>query len=565
MNGLTRFANGSLAQFGVIAGGIIALCLLGVGLSALGLPQNLIAYLFVFCGFAVIAVCCRHNKPNSVAASGVAVSVEWLSAFGLFGIVGAVYSFGHDGLAILLGLAAGFVVSLLVVAPRLSIIPAASLPDFLQLRFDSEALRYTSLGVLSVVTMLFLAAQLTAAGLIAVHIFQIPSVVGTAVGAALVIVLAISARRGTIGSAQVIMAIVAIAALALAGFWLFALKTGIVVPQLAAGGLFVDISSAEVRLGLEREFGAPFKGWGLLNSLILIVVLGAGSAVMPHLISRVVSPEEPAETQQALRRGLILFVAIATILPGLAVLARADVLSLFVSAKNSVPASAFSDALLEPLANVSATLSADQMIIPAQSVLMAVPELSGASGWMIGLFALFGLAVSAVAGASAVFALSEAISSRTSSIDVIGERGLTIAIVTVVAALLSVATGLSVLCFGAWAYSLIASAVFAPLVLGLWWRRATGAGAIAGMLGGFTVTALLILGTSLGSDTVISMIGEARWLGTTHLIAGMFGVVLSFILMVAVSMLGNEPPLNQLDIMDRLDAPPVKVSPEALE
>jgi len=101
--------------------------------------------------------------------------------------------------------------------------------------------------------------------------------------------------------------------------------------------------------------------------------------------------------------------------------------------------------------------------------------------------------------------------------------------------------------------------------LGLWWRRATGAGAIAGMLGGFTVTALLILGTSLGSDTVISMIGEARWLGTTHLIAGMFGVVLSFILMVAVSMLGNEPPLNQLDIMDRLDAPPVKVSPEALE
>jgi len=61
-----------------------------------------------------------------------------LSAFGLFGIVGAVYSYGHDGLAILLGLVAGFVVSLLLVAPRLSKLTIPSIPDFLELRTSSN-------------------------------------------------------------------------------------------------------------------------------------------------------------------------------------------------------------------------------------------------------------------------------------------------------------------------------------------------------------------------------------------------------------------------------------------
>jgi len=92
MSGLTRFANGSIAQFGAVLGGIVVLCILTAGLSALGLPGNLVAYLFVFCGLALIVALCQHNMPNTEAASAVAVSMEWLSAFGLFGIVGAVYS-----------------------------------------------------------------------------------------------------------------------------------------------------------------------------------------------------------------------------------------------------------------------------------------------------------------------------------------------------------------------------------------------------------------------------------------------------------------------------------------
>ena len=39
----------------------------------------------------------------------------------------------------------------------------------------------------------------------------------------------------------------------------------------------------------------------------------------------------------------------------------------------------------------------------------------------------------------------------------------------------------------AWAFSLAAAGLFAPLVLGIWWKRTTKAGAIAGMIAGFGV------------------------------------------------------------------------------
>ena len=335
MIGLDRFAHGSLAQFGVVLAAIMVLCLLSAGLSAMGLPANLVAYLFVFCCLALIAISSRHNTPSTSAGSSVAVSMEWLSAFGLFGIVGAVYAYGHDGLAILLGLVAGFVVSLLVVAPRLCIVPAPSLPDFLEMRYESEPLRYIALGVLGVATMLFVAAQLTATGLIAAHIFHIHSVVGISVGAAAILALAMTARRGTISSAQVVVAVVALASVLLASLWLLTTKTGVFVPHLAAGGLLTDVAAAETRLGLDRSFGVPSEGLGLGNTIFLIVVLALGSAVMPHLVRRVVANEDPAATQQTLRRGLIVFVAIATILPGFAILARVELLSLFVAATAS--------------------------------------------------------------------------------------------------------------------------------------------------------------------------------------------------------------------------------------
>ncbi len=63
----------------------------------------------------------------------------------------------------------------------------------------------------------------------------------------------------------------------------------------------------------------------------------------------------------------------------------------------------------------------------------------------------------------------------------------------------------------AWAFSLAAAGIFPALVLGIWWKRANTAGAIAGMILGFGVCLYYLVGTRYYAVTFHEMWG---WLGT---------------------------------------------------
>jgi len=54
----------------------------------------------------------------------------------------------------------------------------------------------------------------------------------------------------------------------------------------------------------------------------------------------------------------------------------------------------------------------------------------------------------------------------------------------------------------AWLLSILAAGLFPALVMGIWWRRATASGALAGMVTGLTVTLAYIGGTQLAPDMV---------------------------------------------------------------
>jgi len=414
------------------------------------------------------------------------------------------------------------------------------------------------------VTVLFVAAQLVAAGFVAAQVFDLHPAVGVAVGVTGMLVLSIPARRGTLNVGAVILSIVALAGLGLATVWLLSAKTGIILPQLAYGGLLPEIAAAEARLEMPALFASPFEGLGSLNFLLVTVSLALGSAIMPHLVGRVCSDKKPRHTQSSLRRGLILFGVMATALPALAVVAKAELLSRFLAARNTLQIDTLPAALLYQDHSDAVALSATQLTVQASSVLLSVPALLGAADWMIGLFALICFTVVAVAGAGAVYGLATAISSKSPSSSALRERGVSIVIATVAAALVAVFAGLDVISLGACAYSLIGAALFGPVVLGLWWRRATTDGAIAGMLGGFGVAALYILSAGVGFDFQVGSGDEWRFLGGGPMVAGAFGVIASFFLTAIVSLVGGEPPLSQMDVMDTLDGPS-KVSPEGLE
>ena len=79
------------------------------------------------------------------------------------------------------------------------------------------------------------------------------------------------------------------------------------------------------------------------------------------------------------------------------------------------------------------------------------------------------------------------------------------------------------------------SGLFFPLVLGVWWKRANTAGAVAGILGG------LISGTAYLIYVGPKFMAMTPWLGIDHLRFGIIGSVVSLVLMVVVSLMTKEP------------------------
>ena len=106
----------------------------------------------------------------------------------------------------------------------------------------------------------------------------------------------------------------------------------------------------------------------------------------------------------------------------------------------------------------------------------------------------------------------------------------------------------------AWAFCFANSGLFFPLVLGIWWKRANRAGAIAGMIGGFTAGAWYLYLVQFG--------GMTPWIGIDGLRFGMIGMPVSLVLMVVVSLMTEEPDEETQKMVDEIRIPSGKIITE---
>jgi cation/acetate symporter len=98
-----------------------------------------------------------------------------------------------------------------------------------------------------------------------------------------------------------------------------------------------------------------------------------------------------------------------------------------------------------------------------------------------------------------------------------------------------------------WALSLTASGVLPVLIASIWWKRITRAGAVFGMLAGFSIAAVNIL-----SDAAL---GAPEWLGLDSTLAAVFGVPLGVAVSVVVSLLGKAPGADVRDLVREIRMP----------
>jgi cation/acetate symporter len=99
----------------------------------------------------------------------------------------------------------------------------------------------------------------------------------------------------------------------------------------------------------------------------------------------------------------------------------------------------------------------------------------------------------------------------------------------------------------AWAFCFAMSGLFFPLVLGVWWKRANRAGAIAGMVVGFGVGTWYLYMVKWG--------GMVPWYGLDHLRFGIVGATASVIAMVVVSLLTEAPDAETQAMVDEVRIP----------
>ncbi|HWK34251.1 MAG TPA: hypothetical protein VNR51_11295, partial [Hyphomicrobium sp.] len=155
------------------------------------------------------------------------------------------------------------------------------------------------------------------------------------------------------------------------------------------------------------------------------------------------------------------------------------------------------------LPDAGGALALHSVAIDPDAVLLAMPEMTGLSGGAFGLLAGAALAIVLTTALGPLGAAVRALVADRHSVVPNGAPsrgpyalGLALAALFVgVAAAIASRHPAGVIEVATWALTLAAAGLFPALFAALWWRRATTAGATAGMLVGFAVALVYLVGT----------------------------------------------------------------------
>jgi cation/acetate symporter len=215
----------------------------------------------------------------------------------------------------------------------------------------------------------------------------------------------------------------------------------------------------------------------------------------------------------------------------------------------------------ESLVSNTPTADANELYVDADIMVLANPEIAQLPAWVVGLVAAGGLAAALSTAAGLLLVISSAISHdlmkrvlRPGMSD--GQELVVARCAAAVAVLLAGLLGIYPLGFVAqvvaFAFGLAASSFFPVIVLGVFWKRATREGAIAGMLSGILFTA----GYIVYFKTINKTAGADDWLlGISPEGIGTVGMLVCAAVLVAVSLMTKAPPQEVQDAVEALRTP----------
>ncbi len=436
-------------------------------------------------------VASRTVTPQWNAA---AIGGEYLSAASFLGVAGLILVGGADMLWFPVGYTVGYLLLLVFIAAPLRRSGAYTLPDFAEARLESTAVRRVASVMVVLIGWLYVMPQLQTAGLVVRTLTGAPTWVGAALVALVVLVTVLSGGMRSITFVQAFQ------------YWLKVTALAVPVVFLL---LAWDADGAPTPALAPESWRLPMTGdepHELYTTYSLILALFLGTMGLPHVLVRFyTNPDGRAARRTTV--GVLALVGGFYLLPTIyGVLGQVYAPDLVASGQ-------------------------------ADTVTLVLPQrlVGGVTGDLLsalvtaGAFAAF-LSTSSGLTVSVAGVLSQDLLASRIRDGVTAFRLGTCAAVTVPFLLALIGQRLAVANVVGLTFAVAASSFCPLLLLGIWWRRLTTTGAIAGLVAGGGLCATAVLLTISGGP-------YGGWIGTLLGQPAAWSVPLAFVTMVGVSLL----------------------------
>jgi cation/acetate symporter len=309
-----------------------------------------------------------------------------------------------------------------------------------------------------------------------------------------------------------------------------------------------------------------------LNFLALIFCLMVGTAALPHILMRYYTTPSVKEARSSVTWSLFFIFLLYFTAPALAVLVKFEMFNAVVgSSFNALPywIEAWNqvDSSLLSVADVNkdGILQLGEMKIGGDIVVLATPAIGGLPYVISGLVAAGGLAAALSTADGLLLTIANALSHDLyyKMIDPnapTARRVMLSKILLLVVALAAAGVAsqkpADILFLVSAAFSFAAAAFFPALVLGIFWKRATGIAATLGMVAGLGITFYYMVMTQPWLRSVFGVTSPIElWFGIQPISAGVFGVPLGFLVIVLVSLVTPAPDKKTQELVEHVRYP----------
>ena len=296
-----------------------------------------------------------------------------------------------------------------------------------------------------------------------------------------------------------------------------------------------------------------------------------GTAALPHVLTRYYTTPSVREARNSVFWSMIFILALYLTAPAYAAFAKYEIYANLVgSAIAHLPSwiGAWGKVGLVSIEDINhdGILQLAELSLNPDVIVLATPEIAGLPYVISGLVAAGALAAALSTADGLLLTIASAFShdlyfkvfrpNSTTQWRLVVSKTLLL-VVAVLAALVASQKPATILYMVAWAFSLAGAAFFPALVLGIFWKRANRAGAVAGMVLGLLVTMYYMVRVQF--DTIpwlgIHGIGMEPWLGIQSTSAGVWGVAIGLVTIVVVSLLGEPPSREIQNFVERVRYP----------